>query len=441
MFQKLFFILLLLLSTSLSWAQNSDLYSAYTLLISDLKGKKIIKKDIENLLEGHPALNFEFMTFEEEPIEKENDIIWITTMNELPGAEPIDDEYIEFFSHGFTEQDIKNVKSPQAGILIQAFYNYDNWQLTDFELSKLLPNLAELYNATIVDEETREFFNPTAFKTQRVDSWLAGLPDIKNQITAHFYQENETHCRYITLGMAKYGLPDIVFNNLPCTADERVNSLAFLIAQTLIERNSTLVPSTFEIDIDLLKHANAKAFFIENLQDNALKACTIKWTLAEAMEGDPDNMLIDISSATDVEGKDLNNPIQILDAVFGNTIQISMASEIDEELEAASQKAIAQIPEIKEQFNNGLPELQHLLIKAAFKSTDEVNLEYMWVEVLKWENGVITGILMNEPRFESTFKHGDKVALTEKVFYDFMIRKGDEIIIESQTNKILEGRD
>jgi len=74
--------------------------------------------------------------------------------------------------------------------------------------------LARETGGLIWDDETREIFSPDEWHARRVETWKSEVPELARHTTIHAYK-NETLVRAITLGITKFGLPDIVIEDLP----------------------------------------------------------------------------------------------------------------------------------------------------------------------------------------------------------------------------------
>ena len=79
----------------------------------------------------------------------------------------------------------------------------------------------------------------------------------------------------------------------------------------------------------------------------------------------------------------------------------------DEEIEAASERARAKLPELQKAFEAGLKPGELILVKAPFKTADG-DREFMWVEISSWKADEIGGTLQNEPFNVPELKAGAK---------------------------------
>ncbi len=75
----------------------------------------------------------------------------------------------------------------------------------------------------------------------------------------------------------------------------------------------------------------------------------------------------------------------------------------EDELLAASERAKDKIPELYNKFSKGLSVGSHLLIKFPFENASGER-EWMWVDVVKWNEKEIIGILQNDSKFVKSLK-------------------------------------
>ena len=64
----------------------------------------------------------------------------------------------------------------------------------------------------------------------------------------------------------------------------------------------------------------------------------------------------------------------------------------------------------------------------------------MWVEIIKWGNESIAGILQNDPHKIAKLKAGIIVKANEKDVFDYILYKPDGTYEGNETGEILEKR-
>src|SRR6185312_17562662 len=99
-----------------------------------------------------------------------------------------------------------------------------------FAATNLAEDLARKTGGLIWDEETRQVFTPDAWHLLRLASWTGNIPELANQFSIDIYPTNE-YMRAITLGMTKFGLPDLVIQEIPHSSTKHAVDLINIFAQ------------------------------------------------------------------------------------------------------------------------------------------------------------------------------------------------------------------
>lgn len=135
---------------------------------------------------------------------------------------PPDLEFLEFTSRGLNnEQKLALQKSKKAFafdlVFESSMYAEDLQFANDLILESTTDETSFVWDSTTRECFTKEYWQENRiFKNSNIDA--------SKHVTIHFYQE-EVYCRAITLGMSKFGLPDIVMENLSCSTSGPLASL------------------------------------------------------------------------------------------------------------------------------------------------------------------------------------------------------------------------
>ena len=186
------------------------------------------------------------------------------------------------------------------------------------------------------------------------------------------------------------------------------------------------------IDIESLSNQELKSGLLNSLKDNAEKKAEINIKQGIWEEGDPQNRIIEI-------GFPKNNPQikqdELIAKVFGSKDEVTYLSN-DDELLATSERAKEKIPGLYDKFTKGLPVGTHLLIKFPFENVAGER-EWMWVEVVKWNDKEIKGLLQNAPQIVKSLKAGQEVTKNIDDMFDYILYFQDGTQEGNETGKII----
>ncbi|KAA3633312.1 MAG: DUF2314 domain-containing protein [Bacteroidetes bacterium] len=344
---------------------------------------------------------------------------------------PPDLEYLKFASNGLSDEQKMALQGSKFAIVFDFFCEESRWMST-FEMANLLMlDLAKNTNDIIWDSETREAFSRFYWKENRLVK-KEGI-NVSRHITIHLYQKNE-YCRAITLGMLKFGLPEICIENLSCHNTGNISNLINLTAQTILENPKIERKGKLFLDIDLIKNEELKGVLESSLINNAQRKSEINILQGTWEEGDTDNRILEIGFSN-------KNPQvehdQLMTKIFGAPEDEVEYLTHDDELLAASQRAKDKLPALYLEFSAGLTEEgTSLLMKFPFENLVGEQ-EWMWVEVLKWEDNKVTGLLQNDPRIVKGLKFGQEVTKDERDMFDYIIYYPDGTEEGNETGKII----
>lgn len=343
---------------------------------------------------------------------------------------PPDTQMLEYFGYGLSlDQEVK-LQHPKD-ILVLDFLCKRNvvWQVNR-KANELLYGIAYQRAGIIWDDAARVCYTPEEWKLKRIDNWKDSIPNLSNHLVIHFYRENE-YCRAITLGMSKFGLPDLVLNNISCYQDQSTTSLINLICQTFAEKGY-IKNGTISLNIDSLQCASLRESLVESLKQKAIKKAEVPLKIAKHEEGDPYNRLLEIRYPKEVQ----IYQDQLLSTLFGAKDSL-IATKHTEELLAASQRAKDKLPQLRTIFQAGLKPGESILVKAPFRTISGGD-EWMWVEVVSWNGNHIEGILQNDPYEVPSLKSGARVNVNQKDLFDFIHTLPDGTKEGNETSAIIK---
>jgi hypothetical protein len=396
-------------------------------------------KEPQKLLKELIAGQFNKFGVIEKPDEKvqQTALIFFDTPD-IKDFAPPDLESLEYFGRGLNKDEQKKLQgSKSVSVLNFRSPMKENAQRLR-EAYELMEVFAKETGGYLWDETTRECFTLDEWRIRREKGWQDNIPDIPRHVIIHFYYTDEYY-RQITLGMEKFGLPDVVVNDIPKYFSNSIKDLINLTCQTIIERPKIEKSGLLKVSIADLQNQRMRKSMQESLEKDAKGFADLAIRIGEPEEGDPDNRLLEIYFPAETKLSTQAQQAFLISTVFGGEDNVSDV-EHDQEILVASQKAKAKLPELQKLFNAGLPPGEHILLKAPFRRSDEGN-EWMWVEVVSWKIDKVEGILVNKPVYVPSLNEGDRVSFHQEVVFDYIHEFADGSSEGNETGKIFEARE
>lgn len=425
------FLLVLLLSLIASTAFSSEIHTIrHREVIYFLPGNKALTEQQF----GKYLTDFHNVDTLSKPV-KQASVSYQLTGNVRENYPPPDLSFLSYFGRDISKKQAQAVQqAPQA--LILDFAYPDKMMSQGLQRSdRATHEIALHFNGLIWDSETRELFTPDSWKDNRIDAWQGPTPIVQEHIVIHAYR-NGSGMRAITLGMAKFGMPDIVVNDLSWSQNKSMGNLINLTAQSLVEGARITKGNLLHIDIDKLRNTPYKTRMIASLKKNAQRAIDLHVGEAKWEEGDPDNYLMEILF-DNIEGKSLHSQQeQLLSSLFGWEDDLVYVKH-NKRIIAARDRARARLPQLRKAFNKGLSPGEFILLKAPFDTPNGGN-EWMWVEVMQWKGKSIRGLLKNEPYLIPDLHAGETVTVNQDDIFDYLRSYPDGSSEGNETGALIE---
>ena len=342
---------------------------------------------------------------------------------------------LEYFSKGLNDAEKQQLVASRA-VLIFEVTGPGQRALEDYRAALSFGReLAGRLGGFLWDEEARLAFTQASFQP-RIDSWQGSVPFVNYHVVLHEYREGEL-LRIVSLGMVKFGLPDVAIDEVASTDANRAGKLIDLVLQRLIEGAVPDERGQFRASLDDVRQAEAKAWFGEDVLDNANRSVVLLLAPTKPAKGDADNRLLAIQFPGDA-GRLQERQAATLDALFGSSSTI-VYLEHDAELLAVSARARKRAFGLRARFANGPPFGEVLLVKSPF-ATPKNGREWIWVEVVKWQNDTISGVLTEGAFDIPGLKEGARVDVKASEIFDYMLVKKDGTREGNETEPLLEAR-
>ena len=342
---------------------------------------------------------------------------------------------IQYFGRGLTADQAQRLQQSNTALILDFAHPTKLAFIALHDEEQVVEKVARETGGLIWDQETREIFTPDAWRDRRLNSWADGVPEISKHIVIHAYNGDQL-VREITLGMAKFGLPDIVVNDFPWAFNDAVGNLIDVFAQKMIEGAAINKSGKFDLDLHSIKNQNARNAQLDFMKPNASAIAKLTLINGKWEKGDPENRLIEIDPGQ-YPGPDRYAQLDaMLSQMFGTEDSVKYVKH-DKELLDASEAAKAKLPQLQKAFKAGLKPAEYILVNAPFKTKTGGN-EWMWIEVTRWDGDSIEGLLEGEPDQVLGLKAGQMVKVSQSDVFDYLHHYPNGQIEGNETSKIIE---
>jgi uncharacterized protein YegJ (DUF2314 family) len=158
----------------------------------------------------------------------------------------------------------------------------------------------------------------------------------------------------------------------------------------------------------------------------------------DPLEGDPDNKLWGVDFSTYPGRSPEERQRFLVEHLLAPDPAISGLRARQEELLALSQQARDRLREKRPAFEAGLPEKERLLVRA------RIDREYRWIEVRKWDEAGLHGVLEDEPGKKDSRAKGAEAAVAFDDVFDYLHLRADGSREGDETGRLIrsiEGAD
>jgi uncharacterized protein YegJ (DUF2314 family) len=393
----------------------------------DANSRDIASKIIGERKEGLQILN-DFPT----PEEVETACVVLKEVDTEEYAPP-DADAIKHFGRGLNEEQAESLQDSKKALILVFLHQREQAWPALLNACAILEEIGRDTDGMLWDGETRLVFTPDAWR----EEVLAGdkvSPCISDHVTIHAYRDGD-HVRAITLGMSKFGLPDVVVEEIPASSTRSIGNMMNAFCQVLAEGARFRCPGDFDLDLKSIRNEKMREKSLMSLGKDAKAFARLQLQSGKVDEGDPENDLIELRFDR-YEGPDaFARQMAALSELFGSTDEAEAVSH-NEAILAASKQARAKLPELQKAFEHGLKPGEYLLVKAPFE-TSTGNREWMWVEISNWREGEIVGTLQNDPVDVPEVHAGQKVSVNEADVFDYIRIRPDGTKEGNETGKAI----
>ena len=331
-------------------------------------------------------------------------------------------DMIERFGHGFTPAQADALTHAGEALRID-FAHAGKDRMSALRSAQILvEQVARDTHGIVWDDETREAFTPDAWHERRVLGWDGDVPDVAKHTVIHIYDAGGGY-RCVTLGMAKFGEPDVVIEDVVASDARDAGDVINLLGQALVEGATADAQGQLTLRLQQSRHAAVNKRQGEGLKANAQRVARLLLVPGVREEGDADNRLVRIAFDR-YDGPDEHaREAALIASLYGGEDGVTQVRH-DARLLAARDAARARLPQLRELFNRGLAPGEYIDVKAPF-DTDGGGREWMWVEVRAWKGDRIEGTLQNTPDDVKRLRLGQDVVVSQADLFDYLFHHAD----------------
>lgn len=348
---------------------------------------------------------------------------------------PPDMKSLSYFGRGISREQMEKLQGSQQALILNFAHPrnkvFDALQIAN----KIVAQLAQQSDGLIWDEETREIFSVDEWRSRRVLNWTQGAPDVTKHTVIHAYKKDE-YARAITLGMMKFGLPDVVVEEFSWSLNASIGNLINAFAQTMVEGAVFTKPGAYDLKLNAIQNTAVREANVLALKKNAESIARLSFKNGVWEDGDPRNRLIEITFDRYPGPDNHARQEKLVGSLWGREDSVVQVKH-DNELEATSKRARANLPTLHKAFATGLAPGEFIQVKAPF-DVPTGGREWMWVEIIEWKNGRIKGLLKNEPASIPKLHGGQIVEVREQDVFDYIRRFADGKQEGNETGNVIQ---
>lgn len=356
-------------------------------------------------------------------------------------AEPFDRAQLAYAARGLDEAGRARVERGLPAVFLVVRAPPDAAHRALRGTVALVAEAARRLHAFVHDPETRLVFGLAAFRQDVLEGGFEGdVPVVPAHVEIHAYRTGGAQglLRSVTLGMSKLGLPDVVVNGHRAGTGARLASVVNAVCQRLDDDPVVARAGHLALDVRALRSARVRAPILRDLEAGARASADLTIASGRREEGDAENRLLELTFGGP-DGAATERQETVLALVLGADDRVTRVRSGDPELAAARDRARAELLALREPYRKGLPLGSRLDVKAPFREGDGV--EYMWIEVSAWEDGILRGFLLNQPEVVTGLRPGALVQVREDDAYDFLLSRPDGTQTGNYTGEVLKRRE
>lgn len=336
---------------------------------------------------------------------------------EIPGV-----KYLNTFGYGFAEDDLlRCASSPRA---VQLILSGPPDQIATLYPAAQAVALAAAtrMNGYVYDVNAKMVFTPAAYRQVLFNP---ATFDIRQHVLVQKYAYETGRFRAVTLGMAKFGCPEVEARDFSADNSLTVQYLVYAAAAALIpQRLKQNAPPAFPGELSL-PIALIKGGFIDPLSGSSApagsaKAVRIGLERGTQDPGDSQENIVRLVPPGDYRGKPAEWMSGLAGELMGFQDKVDYLSSpsISEDI---VQKVRQTLPGALDRYLPAKSAGARLYVKFSYRIEGK-GVEYLWLEVDRWTDRTVSGVLVNEPYLAKNLRAGSPLEISRGEIVDWLLR-------------------
>lgn len=349
-------------------------------------------------------------------------------------APPPDREALQYLGRGLDAEQVEALGRARHALVLGFAHPRSLALAALAQADALVGSLIEDRNALPFDVEFRRVVSPQRWSSERVTAQGQARHNVMHHVAIHAYRD-DPWIRAVTVGMGKFGLPDLVVDELASQTGTQISWIVNSIAQRMVEGQRPDENGWFALDLARIEHAEVRKDSLEDWKSNGSGLGRFRLVDTPPKQGDNDNALLAVRFEAYDGPDEFARQNAAVSAMFGWSDEIKRIQH-DAELDAASQRARTKLPALREAIQRGLAPGEQIQVKLPFE-TPTGGAEWMWVEVSRWEGDTIEGVLGNEPFDIPGLHAGQRITGSAADVFDYIFLRSDGSMEGNETARIM----
>jgi uncharacterized protein YegJ (DUF2314 family) len=248
-----------------------------------------------------------------------------------------------------------------------------------------------------------------------------------------------------TSGLCCTGLPELEIRDCPADSTEQAMVLLTTVARSLarevqgqldgeMEENPTvLLPAEVRITADDMAHAYGAQ---EEKHEGARGWTYVRLRLHRPKRRD-DMPMLELVPPLKYSGAATTWVFSAYTDIVGSSPgPLTLVEHDDEEMVAAHERAVAELPSVRQRFQSGLPTGHLLYVKYGLETREGAH-EYVWCVVSAWRGERVTAQLASVPVDRPDIRTGTTLTINQTDIYDWVIYGPNEYCEGNYTSDVL----